>query len=160
MCQPNADSNGDGNSYSDGYGDGYVYSYSDGYGYGYSYSYGHANSDGNGPAEACSNAETASNAAAAPIVRNVFGGNSRDKLASSPPEARNRLLPPARRSFSEGRSVELGRRQCASRSRPKDIRRLSRVAQRVEESPMSDGPPEAQRIRRGEPVAAPQGWFG
>src|SRR6266404_7515896 len=117
------------------------YCYSDGYSYGdsYSYSYSHANgdSDSNGPAEACSNAETASNAAAAPIVRNVFGGNSRQKLASSPPEARNRLLPPARRSFSEGRSVELGRRQCASRSRPKDIRRLSRVAQRVEESPMS-----------------------
>ena len=56
----------------------------------YSYSYSHANgdSDGNGPAEACSNAEAAPDAAAAPIVRKVFGGNSRDKLASSPPEPR------------------------------------------------------------------------
>ncbi len=45
-----------------------------------------ADGDGNGPAEACSNAETAPDAAAAPIVRKVFGGNSRDKLASSPPD--------------------------------------------------------------------------
>ena len=47
-----------------------------------------ADGDAYGPAEACSNAETAPDAAAAPIVRKVFGGNSRDKLASSPPEPR------------------------------------------------------------------------
>jgi hypothetical protein len=73
----NSNSNSNSNSYGDGYSDGNCYSYSNG----------HANSDGNSPPEGFTDAEAESNAAASPIVRNVFGGNSRDKLASSPPES-------------------------------------------------------------------------
>jgi hypothetical protein len=87
LPQPNADGNGDSN------GDSYSYSYCHANGYCYCYSdsdgYCHANSNGDGAAEAYTDAQAASDASASSVVagliRTLKGGNSREKLASSPP---------------------------------------------------------------------------
>lgn len=99
-----SDSDGYGDAYTDANGYGYVYadSYSDGYGYSYAhtdaYGYSDSNSYGNSDLNAYSNcgeafadAETASNdTATASVVGsgkwNSSGRNSRETLASSPPE--------------------------------------------------------------------------
>jgi hypothetical protein len=101
-CYGNSYGNSNSNCY--GYGND---SASDADGYSNSYSYGndsasdgHANSDCNGDRLpwAFPDAEAEPDAASSPIVGNVFGGNSRDKLASSPPEGRS----PARNAVVAG----------------------------------------------------------
>jgi hypothetical protein len=104
LRQPNPDSHGDSYRHANSNGDGYRHANSNGDSDcncncdcnsntdsdHYSYSYGHANGDSDGnsnsPPEAYTDPEAVPDAAASPIVRNVFGGNSRDKLASSPPD--------------------------------------------------------------------------
>ena len=113
------DANGDGNANSDTYTDcntnshGYGYVHADSYGYGYVHadSYSNGYSDGNSDlnaypncGEAFADAESASHAAAAAsVVRigkwNTSGENSRETLASSPPEVDWLLLIFARSAF-------------------------------------------------------------
>src|SRR5207247_5111750 len=88
----NADANGYGYVYADSYSDGdcHSYAHTDAYGYSDSNSYGNLNADSNG-GEAIPDAEAASNnTPTASVVGsskwNSSGRNSRETLASSPPE--------------------------------------------------------------------------